>query len=171
MTTTLGFPPEPPAAPEAEAALLGAAMLMDAELATIALSDMVASDFTVAAHLLVFEAMTSVLSNGMAPVSLAVLSELRRMGRVSSWPTPSASVGVFLAELVEVAPIPLGYVVARAAVLEAAARRRLHQACLLLGQAAGSGPFDDLPRLLSNEARAVLAAHLRLPLPELEAFQ
>ena len=169
MTASLGFPPEPPAAPEAEAALLGAVLLLAVEAARSALSGLVESDFTMAAHRLTFEAVSTLIGNGEAPAPLAALCELRRMGRVSSWPTPSASVGVFLAELVEAVPVPLGYSVARRAVLEAAARRRLHQACLRLAEAAGNDPFDGLPRLLSEESRAVVAAHLRLPLPELQA--
>ena len=160
---TLGFPPEPPAAPEAEAMFLGCVLLLDdAADAAAAVDGLVEADFTVAAHLLVFQAVTAMVAVSMIPSAFNVLCELRRMGRVSSWPTPSGSV-VFLAELVEIAPIPLGYCVARQALLEAAARRRLHEACLRLGDAAGTGVFEVLTRLVSDEALAVVDALQRVP--------
>jgi replicative DNA helicase len=156
------YPSEPPAAVEPEGAILGAVLQLDNSTAITALMDLNDDDFTVPAHLLVFQAASALLVRGEAPTPLAVLCELRTTGRVSSWPTPSASVGVFIAELYEQAPIPLGYGVAKKAVLEAAGRRRLHYAALRLGQAAGFGPFEGLTRLLAEEATAVLKLCTRL---------
>jgi replicative DNA helicase len=152
---------EPPAAPEAEAALLGAVLLLDTRQAAVALTGVTEADFTDGAHQLTFTAIWTLLTRNEQPEAIAVLSELRRMGRVSSWPTPSASVGVFLAELVEAVPIPLGYAPARRAVLEAATRRRLHQAAVRLAQAAGTDPYEGLTRLAATELHQVLVTHTR----------
>lgn len=156
---------EPPAAPEAEATLLGAVMLLPVDDAANALAGIVEDDFTLGAHRLTFLAVRALLERNEQPTALAVLSELRRAGRVSSWPSASGSVGVSLHALVEAVAVPLGYGQARRAVLEAAARRRMHQAAVRLMQAAGSGPYDGLPRLVTDELRAALLTHLRLPLP------
>jgi replicative DNA helicase len=153
---------EPPAAPEAEAALLGAVLLLDVPAATTALVRIGEGDFTVAAHQLTYSAVRTLLDRQEQPSAIAVLSELRRAGRVSSWPTPSASVAVFLAELVEAVPIPLGYQPARQAVLEVATRRRLHELAVRVAQAAGSEPYEGLCGLAADELRAVLITGSRL---------
>lgn len=161
--TILEFPSEPAASPEAEAALLGAVMLLDASQATIALTDIVGDDFADEANRLTFHAIRSVLERGEPADPLAVLCQLRRTGRVSSWPTPAGNLGNYLHDLVAMVPVPLGYAVARLGVLETAARRRVHHAALRLGQAAGSAPVGGLTHLVTREASAVTAMVARIP--------
>ena len=156
---------EVPATPEAEAVLLGTVLWLDAAGAAEALRDLVEADFVTAAHQLTFNALKALISRGETPDAVAALGELRRSGRVSSWPTPSASVGNYLHDLAAGAPGRLGWTTARLAVLEAAVRRRMHQAGVRLVQASGEDPFEGLGALLSSEARSVTQLALRLPLP------
>jgi replicative DNA helicase len=160
MTTPL--PPEPPAAEEAEQALLGCVLWLSLPAACDAITGIGVDDFTVAANRVTFEAVAALVSQGEQPSALAVLSWLRSAGKVTSWPSSSNSVGVFLHTLAESAPLPLAYQPALTAVLEAAARRRLYYASVRLGQASGSSPFDSLVPLVMTEIRSALDALNRL---------
>lgn len=142
---------EPPAAPEAESVLLGSFMLLKGSEAITALTGLVVDDFSTEANRITFQAITALLTRGESADPVCVLAELQHAGRVSSWPTPAASVGNFLHDCVAVVPVPLSYLPAYRAVLEASARRRVHQAALRLCQASGSASFDGLADVVTRE--------------------
>ncbi len=77
---------------------------------------------------------------------------------MTSWPTPSASVGNYLHDCVAAVSVPLAYAPALRAVLEASFRRRVHRAALRLCQASGSASFDGLKDLVTNEVIALTEA-------------
>jgi replicative DNA helicase len=150
-----------PISAEAEAALLGAAMLLDLENSRRALAHLTPNDFADEANRLAFEAISTLLSRGEAADPVSVLSELQHMGRATNWPSPSSSVGNDLHDMVAAVVIPLGYAPARRAVMETSVRRRIHQAAVRLSQACDSTAFDDLGRLFNVEVDAVRRCHVR----------
>lgn len=146
-----------PAAPEAEREILGCALLLDVDDARVALAGLTEADFTDEACALAFTAMCELLSAGEAPTPMATLGQLRRMGRVSSFPA-SATVGVWIAETYEAAPIPLGCGPARRALDEASFRRKVHQSALRLLQESGCASLTGLAALVTAETTALTAA-------------
>jgi replicative DNA helicase len=144
--------------PQAEAALLGAAMLAPADAAEI-IGDLVGDDFTDPRHVAVLAAIRRLLAGRVPPDPIAVLGELRRTGALPS--TADAGPGNLLHRLVETCPVPASAAYYRRILLEHSFRRRVLKAGDRLVQHAADASLADLGRLAATETAAVLEAATR----------
>lgn len=152
--------------PEAEAAVLGALLMLGAKGADVA-AGLEPEDFTDPRHRAVFGAVGELLEQGAATDAVIVLGHLRRSGAERSM-TADRDAGVFLADLVTAAPVATCAPYYARIVVEHAARRRLVETAERLGQLAGTARLEVLAETVREEYAAVVAA-LRRASVDIEA--
>lgn len=148
---------------EAEAAVLGAAMLGHPE----ALDGLTRTDFTDARHQDVLAAAGLVHAQGQPCDPVTVLAMLRRLGTLPS--TADRGAASFLFDLAQAAPTPTAAMVYRQAVSEATLRRRIATAFERIAQAASEDSLPSLLRLVDTELEAIAEARRRPVLGHLQA--
>jgi replicative DNA helicase len=148
----------PLACPQAEAAVLGAAMLAPRHAAAL-LDDLAGDDFADPRHRDVHGAIRRLLAAAAPPDPVAVLGELRRSGVLPS--TADRGPGNLLHDLLETCPVPAAAEHYRRIVREHAFRRRARQAGERIAQAAEGAGLAELGTLLAAELTAVVTAAAR----------
>jgi replicative DNA helicase len=144
--------------PQAEAAVLGAAMFAPRDAAGI-LGDLTADDFTDPRHVFVLAAIRRLIDAGQLPDPVMVLGELRRTGVLPS--TADRGPGNLLHDLMAACPVPAQAAHYRRLVLEHSFRRRALKTGDRLVQHARGASLVDLRRLIATELAAVAAAGAR----------
>jgi replicative DNA helicase len=142
---------------DAEGAVLGAAMLGDP---VPQLDGLTAADFTDPRHRDVYTAICDLIGAGEPVDPVTVLSRLRHNGTVRY--TADRGPGLWLHDLIVMAPTVVAASTYRRAVIEAAVRRRVAQAFGRVAQAAQSDSFDTFSRVVRDEMAAVKASGQRL---------
>ena len=148
--------------PDAEAALLGAALLTGR--ADDVLTGVTLDDFTTGLHQAVFDAMRHLIDRGEPVDPVTVLGEMRAAGTVES--RHGRDLGVSLVALAEGCPTATNHRHYRRTVLEHSYRRRVRQAGERLTQAAADTPLDELQQLTHREHIDVEQARQRAGLTD-----
>ena len=154
------------ACPEAERALLGAALLSHAGVD--ALHGLTGMDFTDTGCTRVFRAIFELVGGGQPIDPVTVLGQLRRNGDAAS---VGRSAGVFLHDLVEAAPVPSAASDYRRTVLEHTYRRSVAAAAERWAQLAQHGALLELDDELRGAVEEALLCRARVDAPRLRAVQ
>lgn len=133
--------------PDAEAALLGAALITGH--ADDVLTGVTVDDFTTGLNQAVFDAMRHLIGRAEPVDAVTVLGEMRAAGTVES--RHGRDLGVSLMALAENCPTVSNHRHYRRTVLQHTYRRRVRQAGERLTQAAADLPLDDLHQLAHRE--------------------
>lgn len=139
---------------EAERAVLGGLLQLNAVEAHALVMHVDAEDFVDARHVAVLEVIVELAGEGVAPDPVTVLGELRRSGRERCF-TDDRDAGVYLSDLL--AAIPSVGNLGRYArtVIEHAARRRAQTAGARIEQVAGLADLDTARQVTLDELQAV----------------
>uniref|UniRef100_UPI003F496974 replicative DNA helicase n=1 Tax=Saccharothrix espanaensis TaxID=103731 RepID=UPI003F496974 len=131
----------PPHNHNAERSVLGA-MLLSGDAVATCLDLLAPEDFSLPAHGAVWSVITDLFALGQPHDPLVVEHELRVRGDATRIDRVTANTGVFLADLVAVAAVDVGY--HAELVAEAAVNRRLAEAGVRISQLPHSAPGTDL---------------------------